>query len=138
MPLRILIADDSRTVRHSLHGLLEQNPDWEVCAEAVDGVDAVAKAQQCRPDIIILDFFMPGMTGIEAARVLRRVLPAVPILIVTLYVTDELVKQAKDAGIKGAAPKADTRQIFDGVEALMNKETFFESQRIEPVVESLL
>ena len=138
MPLRILIADDSRTVRHSLHGLLEQHPGWEVCAEAVDGADAVAKAEQCRPDIIILDFFMPGMTGVEAARVLGRVLPSVPILIVTLYVTAELVKQAKDAGIKGAAPKADTVQIFEGVQALMNKETFFESKRIEPVAQSLL
>lgn len=138
MPLRILIADDSRTVRHSLHGLLEQNPDWEVCAEAVDGVDAVAKAQQCRPDIIIMDFFMPGMTGVEAARALGRVLPSVPILIVTLYVTAELVKQAQAAGIKGAAPKSDIGQIFDGVEALINKKTFFESKRIEPVTESLL
>ena len=138
MALRILIADDSRTVRHSLHGLLEQHPGWEVCAEAVDGVDAVAKAEQYRPDIVILDFFMPGMTGVEAARVLRRVLPSVPILIVTLYITAELIKQAKDAGIKGAAPKADTGQILDGVEALMNKETFFGSKRIEPVAESLL
>ena len=138
MPLRILIADDSRTVRHSLHGLLEQHPGWEVCAEAVDGVDAVAKAEQYRPDIIILDFFMPGMTGVEAAQVLGRVLPAVPILIVTLYVTVELVKQAKAAGIKGAADKADAGQIFDGVEALVNKHTFFENNRIEPVAESLL
>ena len=138
MPLRILIADDSRTVRHSLHGLLEQHADWEVCEEAVDGVDAVAKAEQCRPDIVILDFFMPGMTGIEAARVLGRVLPSVPILIVTLYVTAELVKQAKAAGIKGAAPKSDTRQIVDGVEALINNGTFFESKPIEPVAQSLL
>ena len=138
MPLRILIADDSRTVRHSLHGLLEQHPGWEVCAEAVDGVDAVAKAKQCRPDIIILDFFMPGMTGVEAARVLGHVLPSVPILVVTLYVTAELVKQAKAAGIGGAASKADTCQILNGVEALINKKTFFESGRIEPVAESLL
>lgn len=138
MPLRILIADDSRSVRHSLHGLLEQHSDWEVCAEAVDGVDAVSKAQQCRPDIIILDFFMPGMTGVEAARVLGRVLPSVPILIVTLYVTAELVKQAKAAGIKGAAPKSDILQIFNGVDALVNKKTFFENKQIEPVAESLL
>jgi DNA-binding NarL/FixJ family response regulator len=118
--------------------LLEQNPEWEVCAEAVDGVDVVAKAEQCRPDIIILDFFMPGMTGVEAARVLGHVLPAVPILIVTLYVTAELVKQAKAAGIKGAAPKSDTRQIFNGVEALMNSKPFFESKPVEPVAEPLL
>jgi CheY-like chemotaxis protein len=107
-PLRILIADDSRTVRHSLHGLLEQHPGWEVCAEAVDGLDAVAKAQQCRPDVIVLDFFMPGMTGVEAAQVLGRILPSVPVLIVTLYITAELAKQAKAAGVKGAAPKSDT------------------------------
>jgi len=69
MPLRILIADDSRAVRHSLYGLLEQHPGWEVCAEAVDGADAVDKAQECVPDIILLDFFMPGMTGVDAARV---------------------------------------------------------------------
>lgn len=107
-------------------------------AEAVDGVDAVAKAQQFRPDIIILDFFMPGMTGVDAARVLGRVLPSVPILIVTLHVTAEMVKQAKAAGIEGAASIADTCQILNGVEALINKKTFFESKRDEPVAEWLL
>ncbi len=138
MPLRILIADDSRTFRHSLHGLLEQNPDWEVCAEAVDGVDAIAKAQQCKPDIMISDFFMPGMTGVEAAQVLGRVLPAVPILIVTLYITAQLVMQAKSAGVKGAAEKSDTSEVVSGVKALLNKGTFFESKPAEPVEESLL
>ena len=136
MPLRIL-ADDSRAVRHSLHGLLEQHPGWEVCSEAV-GADAVDKAQECVPDIILLDFFMPAMTGVEAARVLGRVLPSVPILLVTIYVTSELVKQAKAAGIKGAAPKSDTRGILNGVEALVNKETFFEIKPIEPATDSLL
>lgn len=136
MPLRILIADDSRAVRHSLHGLLEQHPGWEVCAEAVDGADAVHKAQECAPDIILLDFFMPGMTGVDAARVLGRVLPSVPILLVTIYVTSELVKQAKAAGIKGAAPKSDTQEIFNGIEAVMNKKTFFEVKRIDPVADA--
>lgn len=125
MPLRILIADDSRSVRHSLHGLLEQNPEWIVCAEAVDGADAVAKAQQCKPDIVILDFFMPRMTGVEAAKVIGRMLPSVPVLMVTLYITAQLIAQAKSVGIKGAVPKSDTRQIVNGVEALMQKNTFF-------------
>lgn len=138
MPLRILIADDSRTVRHSLHGLLEQNPDWKICAEAVNGSDAIAKAQQCKPDIMILDFFMPGMTGVEAARVLSRVLPSVPILIVTLYITADLVTQAKSAGVKGAVQKSDTSLVIRGVKALLNKGTFFESKPIEPVADSLL
>jgi len=138
MPLRILIADDSHSFRHSLHGLLEQNPGWEVCAEAVDGVDAVAKAQQCKPDIMIFDFFMPGMTGVEAAQVLSRVLPAVPILIITLYITAQLIVLAKSAGAKGAAQKSDTGQVVSGVKALFNKETFFERNRNEPVVATLL
>ena len=125
MTVRILIADDSRTVRHSLHGLLEGHRDWVVCAEAVDGADAILKAQQCKPDIMILDFFMPRMTGVEAGKVLGRLFPSVPVLIVTLYITDQLVAEAKSVGIKGAAPKSDTRQIINGVEALMHKNTFF-------------
>lgn len=136
MPLRILIADDSRTVRHSLHGLLEQNPDWQVCAEAVDGADAIAKAQQLRPDVIVLDYFMPGMTGIEAAQVLGRVLPSTPVLIATLYITPELLKQAKQAGVKGAAQKSDTAKVVSGVEALVNKQTFFESAPIDTIPEA--
>lgn len=138
MPLQILIADDSRTVRHSLHGLLEQNPDWEVCAEAVDGADAIAKAQQCTPDIIILDFFMPGMTGVEAAGTLGRILPSVPVLIVTLYITTQLLIQAKSAGAMGAAPKSDTGQVIRAVEALLNHETFFDNNPVETPAESLL
>ena len=138
MPLRILIADDSRSFRLSLRGLLEQNPDWEVCAQAVDGVDAVAKAQQCKPDIMVLDFFMPGMTGIEAAQVLSRSFPAVPILIVTLYLTPQLVTQAKGAGVRGVAQKSDTNQVVRGVKVLLSKGTFFQSNLIEPAAETLL
>lgn len=133
MPLRILIADDSRAFRHSLHGLLEQNSEWEVCAEAANGADAIAKAQQCTPDIMILDFFMPGMTGIEAAQVLRCLVPSVPILIVTLYITAQLVMQAKSVGARGAAEKSDTDQLVSGVKALLNKETFFKCEPIDPV-----
>ena len=125
MSLRILIADDSRTVRHSLHALLEEHPDWTVCGEAVDGADAVAKAQECSPDIMVLDFFMPGMTGIEAGGILHNILPSIPILIVTLYITAQLIAQAKSVGIKGAVAKSDTRQIVNGVEALANHREFF-------------
>ena len=123
--LRILIADDSRMVRHSLHALLEQHPGWTVCSEAVDGADAVAKAQECNPDIMVLDFFMPGMTGVEAAGVLHHLLPSVPILIVTLYITAQLITQAKRVGIKGAVPKSDIRQMISGVEAVANHREFF-------------
>ena len=129
MTTRILIADDSRTVRHSLHGFLERHLDWKVCADAVDGTDAIAKAQQFKPDVIVLDFFMPGMTGVEAARILKRVLPSVPILIITLEITAQLIQQAKGVGIRGAVQKSDTGEMVRGVEALLRKETFFNDTR---------
>ena len=125
MSAQILIADDSRAVRRSLHGLLEQNPNWKVCAEAANGGDVIAKAQQFKPDVIVLDFFMPGMTGVEAARVLSRLLPSTPILIFTLYITSQLVEQAKSAGIRGVAQKSDTSEVVRGIEALLRDETFF-------------
>lgn len=129
MPVQILIADDSRTVRHSLHGLLEQHRDWKVCADAVDGADAIAKARQFKPDIIVLDFFMPGMTGVEAAQILKRVLPSVPILIVTLEISVQLVELAKSAGVRGAVQKSDTSEVLKGIEALLRQETFFEGKQ---------
>jgi DNA-binding NarL/FixJ family response regulator len=128
MSYRILIADDSRTVRRSLHGLLEQNPNWQVCAEAVDGADVIKKAQQFRPDVIVLDFFMPIMTGMEAARVLTKILPRIPILIVTFDVTSQLLEQARSVGIKGAAQKSNTQELVNGVEALLRNENFFYSK----------
>ena len=129
MMTRILIADDSRTVRHSLQGLLEQHRDWTVCADAVDGADAVAKAKQFSPDVIVLDFFMPVMTGVEAAQILKRVLPSIPILIVTLEITAQLVEQAKSVGIRGAVQKANTSEVLKGIEALLRQETFFEGKQ---------
>ena len=127
MTTRILIADDSRTVRHSLHGLLEQHLNWEVCADAVDGADAITKAQRYKPDVIVLDFFMPGMTGVEAAQILKQVLPSVPILIVTLDITAQLVEQAKDVGINGAVQKSDPAGMVRGIEAILRQEKFFNS-----------
>jgi DNA-binding NarL/FixJ family response regulator len=86
---------------------------------------------------MILDFFMPGMTGVAAAQVLGRVFPAVPILIVTLYITPQLVMRAKGAGLKGVAQKSDSSQVVTGVKTLLNKGTFFVSKPVEPVEETL-
>ena len=130
MTARILIADDSGAVRRSLHGLLEQNPDWKVCGEAVDGADVIAKAQQFKPDIIVVDFLMPRMTGIEAAGALRTLLPCIPILIFTMDITDQLVEEAKSAGIKGAVQKSNTKEMMRAVDALLHQGTFFKDKRL--------
>ena len=77
---RILIVDDSSLVRQRLRDLLQQHPDWRVCGEAVNGRDAVDKAQELNPDVIVLDFLMPGMDGLQAAREIGKVVPSIPIL----------------------------------------------------------
>ena len=77
----ILIADDSQTIRSVLRTFLESREGFEVCGEAVDGVDAIEKAKELRPDLIILDLAMPRMNGAAAASVLKRMMPKVPIIL---------------------------------------------------------
>ena len=85
MSKSILIADDSEEVRKHVSRILRSNLDFEVCAEAVNGQDAVAKARELHPDLVILDLGMPVMNGLEAARELKRILPLVPIILFTLH-----------------------------------------------------
>jgi DNA-binding NarL/FixJ family response regulator len=85
MPKCILIVDDSATVRTLIREFLENLTGLEVCGEAADGVDAIEKARVLRPDLIILDLAMPGMNGVEAASVLKRMLPDTRILLFTMY-----------------------------------------------------
>lgn len=125
MGSRILIADDNPHVRHALRTLIEQNPEWEICGEAVDGKDAVRKALQLAPDLVVLDFLMPGMNGLEAAREINRVTPNLPILMCTMYLSRQLTEVAKSAGLRGAVSKTGGDQLTKGMEALLRHETFF-------------
>ena len=85
MPKSILIVDDSDTVRDVIRFFLEGQEDLVVCGEAVDGVDGIEKAKLLKPDLILLDLAMPRMNGVEAASVLRRTMPDVPIILFTMY-----------------------------------------------------
>jgi DNA-binding NarL/FixJ family response regulator len=87
-PKTILIADDSELVRTMIRQALERDTDFAVCAEAADGTDAVSKARELSPDLIILDVRMPGLNGIEVAGILRYALPKVRIVLVTMYAQD--------------------------------------------------
>ena len=84
----ILIADDSEMVRTKIRQALERDTDFEVCAEAADGADAVAKAKELSPDLAILDVRMPGLSGIEVAGILRHALPRTRIVLLTMYAED--------------------------------------------------
>jgi DNA-binding NarL/FixJ family response regulator len=88
-PRTILIADDSQRVRRILRGALERETNFQVCGEAATGVEAVAKARELLPDLILLDVRMPRLTGMEVAGILRRTQPNLRIILVTMY-ADEL------------------------------------------------
>ena len=125
MSARILIVDDSAAVRRGLRALLEQSPEWQVCGEAVDGRDAVLMAQQLHPDLILMDFLMPNMNGLEAAREIAKLSPRPPILMLTMYMSRQLVEEARKAGIRGALHKSETAKVVSALQALLRRETFF-------------
>ena len=103
--LRILIADDSEMVRKSVIAILRADGRWEVCGEAVDGVDAIEKAKSLRPDVILLDISMPGKNGLDAARTIRQAQPEAKILIVTLNDAAMTLPSARAAGADGCVSK---------------------------------
>ena|SRR3984893_1129894 len=92
MPKSILIADDHETTRSLIRSFMESKDGFKVCGEAVDGVDAIEKAKELKPDLIILDLAMPRMNGAAAASVLKRTMPNVPIILFTMY--DEVMGKA--------------------------------------------
>jgi len=104
--VRILIADDSLTVRTGLRMLLELHPEWKVCGEAEDGRDAVKKAAELQPDVILLDISMPAMDGLTAAELIRRDAPQAEILIVTHFESLDLARYAAQAGVRGYISKS--------------------------------
>jgi CheY-like chemotaxis protein len=105
-PTRILVVDDSQVMRGCLRRLLERHPHWKVCGEACDGREAVQKAQQVGPDVIVLDFQMPEMNGLDAARSIQSQSPRVPILMVSAHMSPQLAEEARKVGIRGVCAKA--------------------------------
>ena len=120
-----MIADDSPQVRLGLRTLLELNADWQVCGEAVDGVDAVEKAHQLIPDLIFMDFSMPQMDGLQAAREIAKSGADIPILLWTLNLSPQIMELARSAGLRGAILKSKISEIPYAIKALRRGETFF-------------
>ena len=116
MPTRILIADDNRMVRQTVAGMLRSG-GFVVCGEAVDGQDAVAKAVALKPDLILMDLVMPGLNGLEASREISQVLPGVPIVLHTLYVSNVLAIEAKKNGVSWLLPKAEGYKLVSQIRA---------------------
>jgi DNA-binding NarL/FixJ family response regulator len=101
----VLLVDDHEAIRRTLRLRFEALPDFVVCGEAVNGVDAVERAQQFTPDVVILDFAMPDMNGLEAATALKFMLPAAKLYLLTAHSNRELELAARDAGINAVFSK---------------------------------
>jgi len=122
MAIRILIVDDCATFREGLRALLEAHVDWEVCGEAVDGMEGVEKNRLLKPHIIIMDFSMPRMTGIEAAGEMLKESPKVLVLLLTLYLTRQLTEEARRIGIRATFSKTATAHLVGGIDDLLRAE----------------
>ena len=107
MAKTVLIADDNAYIRHSLCELFESQADFDICAEAENGKEAIDRASQLRPDLIVLDLSMPVMNGLEAARVLKRIMPAVPVIMFSEYSNAFSEQEARAAGISAFISKAE-------------------------------
>jgi DNA-binding NarL/FixJ family response regulator len=122
LPKRILIVDDSSPVRTALRQTLEGQDGWQVCGEAANGREGVKLAQELKPDLVLLDFSMPVLNGLEAARELKQLSPSLPLLMFTNYGTDYLEREALIAGVSAVVSKSDsTEALISSVRALLGQ-----------------
>jgi DNA-binding NarL/FixJ family response regulator len=119
------VVDDNALMRSSLRTLLEARDEWEVCDEASDGREAVEKFDKDKFDVIVLDFQMPGMNGLEAAKTITSHSPSTPILMVTLHHSHQLAEEARKVGIRGVCPKADIACVVEGVRTVLDNKSYF-------------
>jgi DNA-binding NarL/FixJ family response regulator len=105
MAKMVLVVDDSLWVRERLRNLFDSAEGLEVCGEAGNGREGVEKAEQLQPDLIILDLSMPVMNGIDGARILRRILPSVPVILFSCYSAVFQEEEAKSVGISALVSK---------------------------------
>jgi two-component system chemotaxis response regulator CheY len=108
----VLIADDNAFIRTALFEIFEREPDFHVCAVAENGREAIEEACRLRPDLIVLDVTMPVMNGLEAARVIRQLMPDVPLVIYSASPNEVPEQVAKTIGISGLISKSDRVSVL--------------------------
>jgi DNA-binding NarL/FixJ family response regulator len=125
MTVRILLVDDHPIVRQGLKTLLQGHSGWEVIGEASDGAEAVEKAKDLNPDVMVLDVTMPRMNGLEACRLLRQECPELEILFVTQHDSPQMMREALEAGARGYVVKSNAaRDLLAAVDAVSQHRVF--------------
>ena len=137
--IRVLICDDHTILREGIRLLLNSQPDMEVVAEAVDGRDAIAKAREFKPDVILMDIAMPLLNGLDATRHIRRDNPNARVLVLTMYESDEYVSQMLEAGAAGyVLKKVAGSELVYAIRAVHQGEAFLYPSITKRLVEDYL
>jgi DNA-binding NarL/FixJ family response regulator len=138
-PLRILIADDHDVVRQGAQAVIERELGWEICGFATNGREAVARAVELKPDIVILDMTMPRLNGLDAAIQIKRQVPGTEILMFTAHESDDLIRQAFEAGIKSFVAKTEAHQLLvEAIGSLARHKPYFTAKVSDILFSSIL
>ena len=133
---RILIADDHDVVRVGVRRVLEGLPNYEVVAEAADGKEAIVKAIETKPDVVLLDYALPLMNGSEVTRQIRVRLPTTEVLVFTMHDSEVLIDEILKAGARGYLLKSDAnRHLIDAVACVAGHKAFFTNKVTETLLE---
>jgi DNA-binding NarL/FixJ family response regulator len=125
---RIILVDDFKPWRRFVASSLEENPDWQIVCEASDGLEAVQKAEELQPDLILLDISLPNLNGIEAAASIRKIAPGTKILFVSENRDSDIAAAALDAGGHGYLVKSDgATELLVAVETVLGGKLFISS-----------
>lgn len=137
--VRILIADDHEVVRRGLRDLISAEPGWEVVAEARNGREAVNKAREFKPEVVVIDLAMPELNGLTATREIRRILPKTEIVLLTMHQSDDMVRQVLEAGARGYVLKSDAgRDLGAAISAAARHKPYFTPAVAELVLDGYL
>jgi DNA-binding NarL/FixJ family response regulator len=127
--LRILVVDDHEVVRRGVRALLEEQNGWKVVGESRDGREALTKAKELRPDVIVMDISIPLLNGLETTRQLVKQDSRVKVLILTMHESDPIIQSALNAGARGYLLKSDAgKDLVAAVEAVWRNRTFYTSK----------
>lgn len=127
--VQILIADDHELVRDGIKARVKAQPDWEVCAEAENGRQAVELVRQLKPAVAVLDIGMPELNGLMATELIRKTSPATHVLMLTMQESDDLIREAFAAGARGFILKTDASQVLvTAIQTLIEGKLFFTSK----------
>lgn len=129
--MRVLVADDHSAVRRGVCTILRSRKDIRVCGEAENGKEVIEKTRELEPDLIILDITMPILDGISAAREIRKFMPQVAILVLSMHRGKRAIQEAKLVGVQGFVSKSQlAATLLTAVDAILKKQTFFEGDEV--------